>query len=232
MSHQQDLEERSFPLKDHPLLKRCSEVGLAYLQQVGEKVHWKKGQELVHQGMPTHGIYFILEGKMKVVTQGVFGREHILRLAAEWDVVGHRGINEKEVFPIGIEGLEDGTAFFIELGSFYTFLEQEAKTSFDMMFFFANELTRSEERTERLTQLQVRERVADALLYIRSKFGAGRECFSLPLSRREIGDLAGTTQDQASRCLSEFRREAWIELEQGRIAILDPDPLLELSEGV
>jgi CRP-like cAMP-binding protein len=223
--------EASFPLSGLPLLKRCSSKGLSYLEEVGEEVRWKKGQQLIHEGMPTHGIYFILQGKMKVVTCGIFGLEQVLRLGADGDILGHRGINEKGVFPVGIHALEDSLTFYVELEDFYTLLEREAKTSLDLMFFFADELRVSEQRMERLTRLQVRERVADALLYIHEKFGDAEDAFPLPLSRHEIGELAATNQDQVSRSLSEFDREGRIELQKGWIRIRDGEYLRSLSEG-
>lgn len=223
--------EASFPLSGLPLLKRCSAEGLSYLEEVGEEVQWKKGQQLVHEGMPTHGLYFILQGKMKVVTCGIFEQEQVLRLAADGDILGHRGINEKGIFPVGIYALEDSLTFYVELEDFYTLLEREAKTSLDLMFFFANELRISEQRMERLTRLQVRERVADALLYIQEKFGDSDDSFPLPLSRHEIGELAATNQDQVSRSLSEFDKEGRIELGRGRVRIRDRAYLRSLSEG-
>lgn len=218
------------PLEEFPLLNRCSEAGLEKLRNKGQMIDWREGQEIVHEGMPTDGIYFILAGKMKVITQGILAQSQIIRLAAERDIVGHRGINEKEVFPVGIDALTDCRTFFIDLEFFYELLKTEAPLSFEMMFFFANELMGSENRMKRLARLYVRERVADALLYIRSKFGSGSKWFPLPLSRYEIGDLAGTNSDQVSRCLSEFKKEGRIELQKGWIALRDPDHLERLSQ--
>lgn len=218
-------------LSSFPLLEHCSQAGLERMSASGEEIICKKGQAMVHEGEPIHGIYFILKGKMKVVTEGLFGKEQILRLAGEKDIVGHRGINSEERFPVGIEALEDCHTFHIPLKAFYAVLQKEAAFSFDLMFFFADQLMATEKRMKRLSQLQVHERVAYALLYIRSIFGVGTGAFPLPLSRSEIGDLAATTQDQASRYLSEFRRKGVIHIENGRMTILDLPYLRSLSQG-
>jgi CRP-like cAMP-binding protein len=214
-----------------PLLKNCSRKGIERVNRLGELTHCKRGERLIQEGTPTNGVYFLLEGTMKVFTSGLFKKEQIIRIAREGDIVGHRGINEEEQFPISAQALEDSRAIFIDLESFYSVLKDEAAFGFDMTLFFANELMRSERRMKRLTQLPVRQRVADALLYLHSVFGKGTELFLLPLRRDEIGDLAATSQEQVSRTMSEFIREGLVRSRRGALALLDPQGLQALRDG-
>jgi CRP/FNR family transcriptional regulator, anaerobic regulatory protein len=58
--------------------------------------------------------------------------------------------------------------------------------------------------------MNVRERVIDTLLYIHKKFGHTNELINLDLSRKEIADFAGTTEEQVTRVISSLKREALI----------------------
>lgn len=214
-----------------PLLRDCSKEGIERLNELGEPEKCQKGQRPIQEGASTHGVYFILEGKMKVYTSGLFKKEQILRLAQKGDIIGHRGINEENRFPISVQALENCQLFFIDLESFLSVVKEEAMLGFDMTLFFANELKRSEQHMKRLTQLSVRQRVAHALLYIHSEFGTGTDPFLLPLRRDEIGDLAATSQEQVSRTLSEFIKEGLVETQRGAMALKDLEALGALREG-
>lgn len=214
-----------------PLLRNCSQEGIDKLNSIGEVERCKRTERPIHEGTATHGIYFILEGKVKVFTSGLFKREQIIRLATEGNIVGHRGINADRQFPISAEALEDSSLFFIDLEDFLEVVQEEAALGFDMTLFFANELRESELRMKRLTQLPVRQRVADALLYIHSRFGSGTDFFILPLRRDEIADLAATTQEQVSRTMTEFIRDGLVDSRRGALAIKQPEALKGVREG-
>jgi CRP-like cAMP-binding protein len=69
--------------------------------------------------------------------------------------------------------------------------------------------------------MNVRERVIDLLLYIHRKFGQINGLIDIELSRKEIADFAGTTEEQAIRILSSLKKEALIKTEGKRVGILE-----------
>ena len=95
------------------------------------------------------------------------------------------------------------------------------KFTFDMMLFYANELNRSENKVKSISQMTVRERVIDSLLYIHRKFGELNGFLNLPLSRREYADYAGTTEEQVIRVFSALKKESLIVAKGKKIGIAD-----------
>jgi len=73
--------------------------------------------------------------------------------------------------------------------------------------------------------MNVRERVIDLLLYIYRKFGQVNGLIDIELSRKEIADFAGTTEEQAIRILSSLKKEALIKTEGKRVGILEVSEL-------
>ena len=65
--------------------------------------------------------------------------------------------------------------------------------------------------------------MAQALLALRKKFGD-----SIPLTRQEIAELAGTTVETVIRTVSRFQREGWVRSGRGKLQLLDPDALQRL----
>ncbi|MBZ0124209.1 MAG: helix-turn-helix domain-containing protein, partial [Roseovarius sp.] len=52
----------------------------------------------------------------------------------------------------------------------------------------------------------------------------------LELSREEMAEMIGVTQETAIRLLSEFKKGGWISVQERCITILNPQSLLEVAE--
>ena len=66
-------------------------------------------------------------------------------------------------------------------------------------------MNRSENKVKTISQMTVRERVIDTLLYINRKFGTTDGFLNLTLSRKEYADYAGTTEEQVIRTFSSLK---------------------------
>ena len=191
----------------------------------------KKGQQFIMEGAPVNGLFFILEGTVKVFRTGINGREQIVRFAKEGEIIGHRGFGTEEYYSIGAIALQDAKLCYFSKDTLQESLIQNPKFAYDMMLFYANELNRSESKVKSISQMTVRERVIDTLLYIHRKFGDLRGFLNLPLSRREYADYAGTTEEQVIRIFSALKKEGLIVAQQKKIGISDVQVLKnEISE--
>ncbi|PQV47405.1 CRP-like cAMP-binding protein [Jejuia pallidilutea] len=179
----------------------------------------KKGQQFIMEGAPVNGLFFILKGTVKVFRTGINGREQIVRLAKEGEIIGHRGFGTEEYYSIGAIALQDAVLCYFSKENLQETLLDNPKFAFDMMLFYANELNRSENKVKSISQMTVRERVIDSLLYIHRKFGDLNGFLNLPLSRREYADYAGTTEEQVIRVFSALKKENLITAKGKKIGI-------------
>jgi len=191
----------------------------------------KKGQQFIIEGAPVNGLFFILKGTVKVFRTGINGREQIVRFAKEGEIIGHRGFGTEEYYSIGAIALQDAVLCYISKDDLQNALLQNPKFGYDMMLFYANELNKSESKVKSISQMTVRERVIDTLLYIHRKFGDLRGFINLPLSRKEYADYAGTTEEQVIRIFSLLKKEELIIAKGKKIGITDIQNLKnEISE--
>ncbi len=181
----------------------------------------KKGQQFIMEGAPVNGLFFILKGTVKVIRTGINGREQIVRFAKEGEIIGHRGFGTEEYYSIGAIALQDTILCYFSKEYLQETLLNNPKFAFDMMLFYANELNRSENKVKSISQMTVRERVIDSLLYIHRKFGNLNGFLNLPLSRREYADYAGTTEEQVIRVFSALKKEKLIAAQGKKIGISD-----------
>jgi CRP/FNR family transcriptional regulator, anaerobic regulatory protein len=194
-------------------------------------IRCKKGHQFIMEGAPVNGLFFVLKGKVKVFRTGINGREQIVRFAKEGEIIGHRGFGTEEYYSIGAIALEDTVLCYFSKGSLQNALYKNPEFTYDMMLFYANELNKSESKVKSLSQMSVRERVIDTLLYIYRKFGENRGFLNVVLSRKEYADYAGTTEEQVIRVFSILKKENLITAKGKRIGVNNIDLLRkEISE--
>ena len=183
------------------------------------------------EGAPVNGLFFILKGKVKVFRTGINGREQIVRFAKDGEIIGHRGFGTQEYYSISAAALENTTLCYFSKNTLQEVLKKEPSFTYDLMLFYANELNKSEAKVKTISQMTVRERVIDTLLYVNRKFGQSNGLIDILLSRKEYADHAGTTEEQVIRILSVLKKEALILAKGKRIGIPNVELLKkEISE--
>ena len=183
------------------------------------EIRCKKGQQFIMEGASVTGLFFILEGKVKVSRIGLLGKEQIVRFATEGEIIGHRGFGTEETYPITATTLVDSKLCYFSKDSLQDVLRIAPDFTYQFMLFYANELNKSEIKVKSLSQMTVRERVIDTLLYVNRKFGQIDGYISVVLSRREYADYAGTTEEQVIRIFSTLKKEELIFTKGKRIGI-------------
>lgn len=192
----------------------------------------KKGQQFILEGTPVNGLFFIHQGKAKILKTGIYGKEQILRLAKESETIGHRGFGTKEKYAISAIALEDSVLCNFSNETMEKLLNKIPKLTYELMLFYAQELNNSETKVKTLAQMTVREKLIDTLLFIYRKFGTNHKGgLNILLSRKELADYSGTTVEQAIRTISSLKSEGLISCSGKHIIINDPDLLKsEISE--
>ena len=180
----------------------------------------KKGHQFILEGAPLQGLYFIYQGKAKTVKTGIYGREQIVRFAQEGDIVGFRGFGTSNRYLIGAYAIEDTILCNFSNEVMMEILQNVPEFTFDMMLFYAEELNKSENNVRKIAHMSVRERVVDTLLYIHRKFGQSNDYINVVLSRRDITDLARTTEEQVIRVISSLKKEGLIKIEGKKIGLV------------
>lgn len=181
----------------------------------------KKGQSFIIEGTPVHGLYFIQSGKVKVAKTGLNGKEQIVRFTGPGETIGHRGFGAGQFYQINAVAMENTTLCNFSNDAMNEMLHEVPALTYDLMTFYAEELNRSETKVKKFAQMTVREKVIDAILYMNRKFGQTRNLLNVQLSRKEISDFAGTTEEQVIRILSALKKEQLICATGKKIGIIN-----------
>lgn len=181
----------------------------------------KKANQFITEGDSIQGLYFICSGKVKTIKTGINGREQIVRLTKNGDTIGFRGFGTSKKYLISASALEDTVLCNFSNATMFDILHNVPEFTYALMLFYADELNKSENNIRKIAHMNVRERVIDLLLYIHRKFGQINDLIDIELSRKEIADFAGTTEEQAIRVISNLKKEMLIKTVGKKIGILN-----------
>jgi len=204
---------------------RCNDEGAAAFIAKKNTITFKKTQNVIIEGAPVHGLYFVYSGTVKVLNTGIQGREQILRLTKAGEMIGLRGFSTRQSYQVGAVALTDTIVCNFQLDLIKQMLLTLPRLTYDLMNVYAEELIRSETKVRKFAHMNVREKVVDSLLYINRKFGQKNGFLSLMLSRKEIADLAGTTEEQVIRMISALKKDNLIRTEGKKLGIPDVEKL-------
>ncbi len=181
---------------------------------------------IFQEGQPVRGIYFVTAGTVKVHKHWGTEKEIILRFARKGDIFGHRGLGHQSVYPISATAIEPVTACFIDLAFFQASLKVNQDFMYGLLLFFAGELQESERKMRNLAHMQVKGRVANALLALQGQFGQtpGGD-IGISLSRQDLASLVGATYETVFRTINELTQENLIHTDGKLIRITDPGRL-------
>ena len=191
----------------------------------------QKGQQIFAEGAYPHGIFCVNNGKIKIHQMGTEGREQIVRLAKEGDVVGYRSLLSGEAYNCSATALDDTSICFIPKNVFLDLVEKNKDLSMQIIQLLSKNLRQAENTILHLAQKTVRERMAEALLFLKEIYGveADGETLTVSLSREELATLVGTATETAIRLLSEFKSGKMVEFVGKKIKIIDQKELLKTA---
>jgi len=192
---------------------------------------YKKGQLVFYEGNRPTGLYCVNKGKVKVYQIGMEGKEQIIRLAKDGDILGYRSLISGEMYTASASIIEDATICFLPKKSFFDLLQTNSELSTRMMKLLSNDLKTAEKRITALAQKPVRERMAETILMLKEFYGLDNEKLTIRanLSREDIANIVGTATETAIRILSEFRSEKIINLVGKKIQIINNDALIRAA---
>jgi CRP-like cAMP-binding protein len=192
-----------------------------------KKFEFDAGEVIIRQGEPFNGIYAIVEGKVKVVINDQDG-DRLVRLAANEDIIGHRGLGGDHRYPISAIALIPTTVNFISAEVFQVIAKTNPSFVYNLMMFLAEELRASEENQ---LMMPVLNRVARTLMMNYRSFGFDENSnrLSFTISRKDIATHASTTYESVIRTLADLAKRKVIALEGKAIVILDFERLKVLA---
>lgn len=190
----------------------------------------KKGDVIFEEGDNINGIYCIKDGICKLTKLSANGKDHIVKLVKKGELLGQRSMISEEPVNLSAVALEDMQVCFIPKAEMMGFFDKNNQFSMNVMKTICSDLKESDDHMVAMAQKNVKERLAETLLYLDETFGKNEDgSLHIQLSRDELAGMIGTATESCIRLLSEFNKLGLIELVGKKIVLKDPAKLKKMA---
>jgi CRP/FNR family transcriptional regulator, anaerobic regulatory protein len=201
------------------------------MEHAGKTYKFSRGQRIINEGMPSRHVGFVSTGKIKVYVNGRYGKQQILWFYGKGDIVGFDGMFENG-YAFSVAAIEDTEVCFFSKEDIRQMMDHYRPLTNTLLHKTSGDLVKAKIRERNLSHMSVVERIADCLLMLQDTFGTKpKGAVNITLSRQEIADYAGTTKEQVSKALSDFKKDGIIDLVVKEIIILDEPKLRAVSSA-
>lgn len=213
-------------------LKHLSKEELIRMSNCKTSKIIRKGEPLFEEGEHINGIFCIKDGICKVSKMSENGKNQIINLVKQGDLIGERSLISDEVSNLNAIALNDLEVCFIPKKEILRDLEKNSNFSFDVLKTMASSLKSADNLIVDMAQKTVKQRLAETLLKLEDKFGTNTDgIIDIHLSREEIANIIGTATESAIRLLSNLKKKEIIVFKGKDIKIVNHKELEKISHG-
>jgi len=196
--------------------------------------HFAAGEEIYHQHEVATLLRIVVHGFVKLSQQAEDGRDILLEMLRPGDYFGSLSSMGQATYSDTAIAQTDVCVLSISNRDFQTVLNKHPEVAVAVLNITSEKLTRARETIHHLTALPVEKRIAHILITLSYKFGEESEygiLLQVPLSRKELADMAGTSTETASRIMSRFQQKEYITSGRQWVAIKERGALEEVLES-
>lgn len=209
-----------------PIFKPLSREEMEEVARASISKRFEKGEFVFQAGDDLDHLYIIHKGRVKIYRITESGKEQVLRVLESGDFMGELSLFAEETMTSYAEVTEKTEICSIPKSAFQELLLRFPAISLKILKEFSIRLNKTESNVEQVTSYDVEKRITSYLIELVEKMGLSedREPFAvtLPMSKKDLASMIGTSQETLSRKLSAFQDRGWIEQSgQRNITILD-----------
>jgi len=209
-----------------------SEQTLVELVKRAAPIVYPQGSFLFHQGEPAGHVYIVTAGEVAIVSPARGGSEQVHRIIGPGQLFGELALLSGGRRTAGARATSASTVWAVEREAFWAFLNATLAAQAALLRLVVSLLADREAMIDDLLSLDVRGRLAKALLTLADRHGRtedqGQVTIPVRLTHRDLAGMVGASRENVSRALAGFRRRGFVEYDAEAIRLLDPDALRRL----
>jgi CRP/FNR family transcriptional regulator, dissimilatory nitrate respiration regulator len=229
---EEPVEKKKALLKGIYLFSGVADADLGVLAQMALGKTIPRQAVIFWEGKAAQGFYILVQGQAKLVKSSPDGKEYIIRLVGSGETFAEAAVFGDIPYPVTAIALEDCQTLFFPKGPFLKHLAASPTLARNMLATLSKLLLHLTKQLEDLSLKEVSARLARYILerceQTHAKIEKGMTC-ELPTTKTHLAAYLGTIGETLSRTLSRFKTLGVIEVDKGKITILDPAILQNLA---
>jgi CRP-like cAMP-binding protein len=191
--------------------------------------HAAKGEAVFLPGQPANTVYILKEGRVKIASCAVDGREHIISILHPGEIFGELALAEEGKRNSLAVTLEPSFICAVALDHFREVLRENPTFNLQMVKLIGRRLSKVQSRLTALCFKSASERIRSFIADLAADYGRriGQEIeVKLHLKHEEIAQLTATSRQTVTSLLNELSRQNIILYDRRRILIRDLEALI------
>ncbi len=213
-------------LEQHSLLRDLEPEARKRIVGYAKSRSYKAGETIFLKGSPGTGMMTVVRGTVRVSAPSRQGKEIVLNVMSEGEVFGEIALLDGGERTADCTAISDCELLVLERRDVMAFLESNPKACLKLLETVCRRLRRTTEQVEDVVFLQLPSRMAKVLVRLTQDDGD-----QVKLSQRELANLVGGTRESMNKYLGEWKRDALIAIEDGKIRVCDRAALEVIAEG-
>jgi CRP-like cAMP-binding protein len=209
-------------LHNLPFFKNLSHDEVTEVNKLFNDVHFAAGENVYFSGDRAVRLYVIATGSVKLFKYSSDGKTVLVDVLKQGEFFGNLDPSGEAVYVETAEVQTPSCILNINSVNFRNILEKYPNSALIVLDIISQRLRESHEMLRQLSALSVENRIFYTLLKLAEKLGEQKEIgllIQIPLSRKDIAEMTGTTPETASRIMSRLQSENIIETGRKWIAI-------------
>ncbi len=171
-------------------------------------------------------------GRLKIFRLSADGSEQIVRVLGPGELVGETSVLTGQRPDDYAVALEDCQLCVFRHGDLRDLITRHPEIGWRMLATLSQRLADTERRLSSLTSRDVESRLAEYLLGLPSTWRGDLATVTLPLAKKDVASLLGTSPESLSRALASLARDGLITIGAGRsVSITQTEQLQRLVDG-
>lgn len=187
------------------------------------------------QGEPATAVYWLHRGQVTLLQVAPDGTQVVLRLMGPGEAFGVIAAVDGVAYPVSAQAAGDCRALAWRGDLFRPLMERHPRLALNALRILAGTIVELQDRYRELVSERVERRIARTLLRLVRQAGRKTEAgvlIDIPLSRRSLAEMSGTTLYTVSRIMTGWEQRGLIASARGRVTIRYPHGLTIIAEDL
>lgn len=193
------------------------------------QLKFKKGEHLIKQGAKATNLIYLSQGIVKHSLEDENGKNLILTITSSPYILGGVNIFNEGTNLFSISAIEDCNVCMIDIAKIKETLVNNGEFSLKIFEMISEIFKASIFNFINLAHKNVNGKIADIFLFL-SKNVYKSNKFTLSLTRKELSEFAGISNENVIMTLSKFNKEGILKVEGKEIEIIDNERLKQISK--
>jgi CRP-like cAMP-binding protein len=210
------------------LFSGISEEAALALADTTTPLRLSRGEVLFRQGETGDKAYIIKTGKLKLGTAAADGRENLLAVLGNGELLGELTLFDPGPRTATATAVMRADLLELSHGALVAWLTTNPGAAQHILASLAHRLRRTNEALSDLIFTDVPGRIAKALIDLAERFGDARDGgvhVTHGLTQEELAQLIGASRETVNKALGEFVARGWVRLEGRGVYLLDVERL-------